>query len=403
MALAGRAALAQACQPDFGPAVVRVEQILFDHPAIEGASLQLRWKGGVALEQSFGAYGVFEQVPVASASKWLSAAVLMSVVDEGLVSLDDPVGEYLPEFGVGGMQTMTLGQCYSHTSGLPGEHGAIGNKRITLREAAAEIAATGLRPGVLPGTDFYYGGASMQVAAAAIEVATGQGWNELFKARVAQPLGMVGTNFDSQFNPFGSATNPRVAGGAVSTLRDYGRFVQMVLDGGVWNGKQVLSASSVGAMLADQTFGVPITYSPAMKYPGWCEITRYGIGNWREPTDLNDPPPMGPVHNSSPGGYGFTPWVDGARDLAGVFLVLYNNELIFLELREMQQLVREAIDAAGACCAADCDGSGGLDIDDFICFQTRFALGGSEGDCDGDGSLAIDDFICFQTLFAIGC
>lgn len=54
-------------------------------------------------------------------------------------------------------------------------------------------------------------------------------------------------------------------------------------------------------------------------------------------------------------------------------------------------------------CYADCDASGELDIDDFICFQTIFALGGPSADCDGDASLTIDDFICFQTLFAIGC
>ncbi len=53
--------------------------------------------------------------------------------------------------------------------------------------------------------------------------------------------------------------------------------------------------------------------------------------------------------------------------------------------------------------AADCDGSGGLDINDFICFQTLYATGDPKADCDASGSLDIDDFICFQTLFAIGC
>jgi hypothetical protein len=54
-------------------------------------------------------------------------------------------------------------------------------------------------------------------------------------------------------------------------------------------------------------------------------------------------------------------------------------------------------------CAADCDADGSLTIDDFICFQTLFALGDPSADCDADGALTIDDFICFQTLFAIGC
>jgi hypothetical protein len=54
-------------------------------------------------------------------------------------------------------------------------------------------------------------------------------------------------------------------------------------------------------------------------------------------------------------------------------------------------------------CFADCDGSGSLAIDDFICFQTNFALGDPVADCDASGGLSIDDFICFQTAFALGC
>jgi hypothetical protein len=54
-------------------------------------------------------------------------------------------------------------------------------------------------------------------------------------------------------------------------------------------------------------------------------------------------------------------------------------------------------------CPADCDASGTLNIDDFICFQTLFVLGDPAADCDASGTLNIDDFICFQTLFVLGC
>jgi hypothetical protein len=54
-------------------------------------------------------------------------------------------------------------------------------------------------------------------------------------------------------------------------------------------------------------------------------------------------------------------------------------------------------------CDADCDGSGVLDINDFICFQTLFAINDPKADCDANGALNIDDFICFQTIFALGC
>lgn len=54
-------------------------------------------------------------------------------------------------------------------------------------------------------------------------------------------------------------------------------------------------------------------------------------------------------------------------------------------------------------CYPDLDGDGSLSIDDFIAFQTLFAMGNDLADCDGSSFLTISDFICFQTAFAIGC
>ncbi len=54
-------------------------------------------------------------------------------------------------------------------------------------------------------------------------------------------------------------------------------------------------------------------------------------------------------------------------------------------------------------CYADCDGSATLTIGDFICFQTRFALGDPYADCDADGQRTVADYVCFQTRFALGC
>jgi hypothetical protein len=55
-------------------------------------------------------------------------------------------------------------------------------------------------------------------------------------------------------------------------------------------------------------------------------------------------------------------------------------------------------------CFPDCDATGTLNIDDFVCFQTAYSLGDkAKADCDADGTLTIDDFICFQTAFVLGC
>ncbi|MFG0284442.1 MAG: CHRD domain-containing protein [Phycisphaerales bacterium JB039] len=54
-------------------------------------------------------------------------------------------------------------------------------------------------------------------------------------------------------------------------------------------------------------------------------------------------------------------------------------------------------------CYADCDGSGSLDVFDFLCFQNNFATGDSDADCDGSGTLDLFDFLCFQNEFSAGC
>ncbi len=72
------------------------------------------------------------------------------------------------------------------------------------------------------------------------------------------------------------------------------------------------------------------------------------------------------------------------------------------QLNGVQRAFKLIPDAAPPC-YADCDGDGTTTIDDFICFQTLFALGDPAADCDANGTLSIDDFICFQTAFALGC
>jgi hypothetical protein len=60
-------------------------------------------------------------------------------------------------------------------------------------------------------------------------------------------------------------------------------------------------------------------------------------------------------------------------------------------------------------CYPNCDGSTGaggqptLNVNDYICFQTRFALGDPYADCDQNGLRNVNDYICFQTKFALGC
>jgi hypothetical protein len=57
-------------------------------------------------------------------------------------------------------------------------------------------------------------------------------------------------------------------------------------------------------------------------------------------------------------------------------------------------------------CYANCDGSTTLpllNVNDFVCFGTRFAAADPYADCNHDSALNVNDFVCFQTAFAAGC
>jgi hypothetical protein len=59
--------------------------------------------------------------------------------------------------------------------------------------------------------------------------------------------------------------------------------------------------------------------------------------------------------------------------------------------------------AGAPACYPDCNADGSLNLSDFGCFQTKFALGDPSADCNGDDVLNLSDFGCFQTKFALGC
>ncbi|MDX1955876.1 MAG: serine hydrolase domain-containing protein, partial [Chitinophagaceae bacterium] len=61
------------------------------------------------------------QAPVAASSQWLTAALVMMFVDEGKVNLDEPVVNYVPEFGKYFKNYITLRHCLSHTTGIEAE------------------------------------------------------------------------------------------------------------------------------------------------------------------------------------------------------------------------------------------------------------------------------------------
>lgn len=310
------------------------QELLTAAPVSGRHAVRLDLATGHVHEQAYGTFTPTTVVPIASATKTLSAAVLMSLVDSGLLSLDDRVGQYLPEWNIGTRAGITLRMCFTHTSGMVANHGAISDETITLRQAAAQLATVPLV--AVPGSEFRYGGVSMHVAGAVCEVASGQAWSSLFAQRIAVPLQLNATDFSA----FGPTQNPRIAGGAQSSLRDFARCMAMLRDGGAWNGVQVLSPASTGTMLTAQTVGIPVAGSP---HP---YLAPYGIGVWIDRRDHQGRTLIA----SAVGAFGFHGWIDRTHALSGTFAVQYVNQFVFPYVERIQAEVDAAVFPAGLSC-----------------------------------------------------
>lgn len=246
-------------------------------------------------------------LPIASASKWLAAATILSLVDEGLLSLDDPAGLYL-HYVRADKADIRLRHLLSHTAGLGGSIECLFEARRSLDQCATEIAESPLL--FPPGRGFHYTDASLHLAGRMAEVAAGRSWNDIFQERIAAPLGMTQTTF----LPNVPTANPQVSAGAQSTADDYLRFLRMIRNQGMFEGRRVLSARSVALMLADQTAGAEIRFSPYSASEGLKEgasQNRYGLGVWIE--GMQDGLPDA---QSAQGAFGVSPYYDARRDLA---------------------------------------------------------------------------------------
>lgn len=294
---------------DFTPVTQQVDAMLQAHPAVDGASLIVIRNGAVVYEHHFGNFTPGTKMPIASASKWLSALAIERLVAQGTMRWDDTIGLYLPD-APADKRGITLGQLFSHTSGLPHDEDPCLSDQIyyALASCAQEILTLPLAHA--PGTAFAYTGNGMQIGGYMATIATGKSWAQIFADEVATPLGMTDTDFGvSPAPPYVPVPNPRIAGGARSTLGDYARVVEMVAQHGLWNGVPFLSADEIADMQMDQTHGATVVFSPNGAPFG------YGYGEWRDAVDAQGVA----VQVSSTGAFGTSPWVDNATGVGAVF------------------------------------------------------------------------------------
>jgi CubicO group peptidase (beta-lactamase class C family) len=312
------------CDSQFASLRDPVETMMKDL-SLPGAGLLLIWKGQTVCEAYFGEYNSDTTVPIVSAAKWLSAATILTLVDDGTLSLDDVVLKYLPYFP-GERGAITLRELLSHTSGIDLYNDCMFQSYLTLDECARQIAAMNLLAS--PGTQFNYSGAAFSIAGRMAEVAAKKPWAEIFETKMAEPLALKVTTY-------GNSMNPMLSEGYVSsTLREYGVFLKMIAQDGISQEKRILSENSIKEMKSDQTTHAEIGYSPR------DASLRYGLGIWR---DLAHPDGT-PIQISSPGGGGFVPWIDYDRNLIGIVMYYDRIERVWPAVAAVQQGAREIID-----------------------------------------------------------
>lgn len=278
-----------------------------DSMGIDGMGLAIYDSHGTKLfEQMYGDFSPDRRVAIASASKLVSGVTLFRLIDQGYLTLDSTAGQVLGWTGDEG--AITLRELMSFTSGLQPENGCTYQSDVTLSDCVETISTAGLA--AAPGTRFDYGSTHLAVAGRMAEVVTAQPWNQIFATQIRDPLGLP-SDIAYYANPLKATgtDNPLLAGGLRLSMNEYERILHFVFDKGVWNGSPLLAPALFDTQTVMPYPDVVIGKSPA-------EIdARYGLTAWLECST----PATGCSTISSPGAFGFTPWLDRS---AGYYAIL---------------------------------------------------------------------------------
>lgn len=277
-----------------------------------GLCVEILTPSGVVYSQAFGGFTNQTYGPVASASKLVSATVLLRLVDQGLLSLDTQAKTYLKDRSgnpwAGNMGEIRLRHLLSFTSGISGEVASSEDTSITLDEAVKRIHDSQVSVASTPGSTFYYGSTHLRIAARMAELATGKPWRQLFDEQLRVPLGWAA------LSTYGGGTNPNPAGSLACTGLEYTRFLMLQLRQGLDGSTRLLPQATIQQQRQD-AFGAStgIVYSPYEAVLG--RQYHYGFGIWLETANGQAPSLTNPVNRwSSTGKFGWAPWVaaDGA-------------------------------------------------------------------------------------------
>lgn len=308
----------------------------------EGVAIRIAQNGQLLYDRSFGAYNADSVINVASTAKWVTAATIMTLVDEQVLDLYEPIGTYLPQVKAP-LSTATLQQLLSHTSGIGGlqtyqRHLSL-SPDMSLLDAGLTIAADPLDH--LPGEVFAYGGASFQLAGAIAVKTSGKRWSELFQSRIAGPLNMADSYYGHpmpEFQGRRDLDNPGMGGGLDTSLNDYWKFLTMIFHHGDANGHRILSAGAIKAMETNRVIMQKIVYSPRTEEQSHY---RYGIGIWCEQINEDNSCPV----VSSPGAWGAYSWIDRSRGAVGLLIIRDQGTLVTPWVERLKTTVNNHLDS----------------------------------------------------------
>lgn len=212
-----------------------------------------------------------------STTKSFTALAVMQLVDAGKVSLDAPVGRYVPELTLAGgaERRITIRQLLHQTSGLPALAGGRLLRSVgdgTLEDAVRELDGTQLS--AAPGAQFEYANANYVLLGLVIERASGEAYGDYVQRHIFEPLAMsnsfasveaarvaglaVGHRYWFGFRVAHGPTSPdaiRPAGYLMSSAADMGRYLAMYLNGGILDGRRIVSRQALETMLAPAAAG----------------------------------------------------------------------------------------------------------------------------------------------------
>jgi CubicO group peptidase (beta-lactamase class C family) len=299
-----------AVQPDPFADVDRAAGAAFAAQGLSGMGLAIYdAAGNKRFEKMYGNFAPDQRIAIASASKLVSGLTILRLVDQGFLTLDSTTGAVLG--WTGPQAAITLRQLLSFTSGLPPEAPCTLLPDIELADCVDWISRLDLE--AAPGTRFDYGSTHLHVAARMAEVVTGQSWANVFATQIKAPLGL-GADMQYYTGPRQGVgtTNPLIAGGLRATMNEYARVLQLEFNRGTYLGNRLIGESLFTVQATEPYPNALIGNSPFQKIG---IDYHYGLTAWLE----CPPPAANCAVLSSPGAFGFTPWVD--RD-GGYYAIL---------------------------------------------------------------------------------